>query len=75
MEEGIMKGIAYYLLEAHFNLEGTFREYDRLLDDRNMEKASRLKTEIAQVRQDLKVATEILEKLLEQYRMRLPEGK
>jgi hypothetical protein len=68
-EEEISKAVAFYLLEADVDLEGTFRAFDRLLDDKNLEKAGRLETEIAQTCDDLNGAALVLKGLLRKYRM------
>jgi molecular chaperone GrpE (heat shock protein) len=60
----IIKAIVYYMVEADADLEGSFREFDRMLEDKTTERVSRLRYEIAQVGKNLEAALKAVEILL-----------
>jgi molecular chaperone GrpE (heat shock protein) len=60
----VVKAIAYYMVEADADLEGSFREFDRMLEDKTTERVSRLRYEIMQVGKDLEAALKAVEILL-----------
>jgi hypothetical protein len=66
-EKGVLKEIAYYMLEANTDIEASFREFDRLLDDHNAEKASRLITQMRITRLSLATAVKKVYSLLDIY--------
>jgi len=68
-EEGrCLGGIHTALEEAEDDLEAAFRGFDRLWEDRNIEKAIRIREELAEVSKYAMIACDYLRALEELYR-------